>query len=480
MLKRLLSILIIAVLALSALPLTASAAGPIYVTVITYDEMNPMYMYEIMKGDAFDAPEESLLIPDGMTFIGWFLDGDFTQRYEDGSEVYSSITLYPRIVSYDDVVYVNYFLDPESEYPIGSDVYAVGDVPAPPANPEKLEDGVYFYAWYIDRELTAKYRFNHPLEDTVNLFARYVTDDDIVHLIFFRDVEDMYPSAYYMCAKGDTPEPLEEPGREGEVFMGWYSDRELTTPFDFYEPMYEDSYLFPRFVQASDTAAVYFYMGPDKEYPYESRTVVRGERVAKPADPYIDDLVFEGWYTDTELKNKYDFTRPVDDYMNLYANFVTYDECYDVWLYLDADALEPTSGFDVPKGNPCPEPGDPGREGYEFMGWYTDRDLTEPADFTSPRYENVSLFPMWMKKPAYTSYTIGDVNADKDVNNRDAMILDRYVADWPGYDEYIKIMDAADLDRKGTVDNRDAMILDRYVAGWTGYERYIVGVSMPG
>ena len=72
---------------------------------------------------------------------------------------------------------------------------------------------------------------------------------------------------------------------------------------------------------------------------------------------------------------------------------------------------------------------------------------------------------------------VGDVNSDGGVNNRDAMILDRYVAEWPGYAAYIKDMDAADLDRKGSIDNRDAMILDRVVAGWPGYyEKYCITV----
>ena len=73
----------------------------------------------------------------------------------------------------------------------------------------------------------------------------------------------------------------------------------------------------------------------------------------------------------------------------------------------------------------------------------------------------------------------GDVNGDGDVNNRDAMILDRYVAGWPGYYKHIKDMDAADLSGDGVINNRDAMILDRAVAGWTGYyEKYCIAVKV--
>ena len=75
------------------------------------------------------------------------------------------------------------------------------------------------------------------------------------------------------------------------------------------------------------------------------------------------------------------------------------------------------------------------------------------------------------------STLVGDVNEDGEVTNRDAMILDRYIAGWTGYEKNIKNMDAADMDRKGTVDNRDAMILDRVVAGWPGYyDKYCITV----
>ena len=73
----------------------------------------------------------------------------------------------------------------------------------------------------------------------------------------------------------------------------------------------------------------------------------------------------------------------------------------------------------------------------------------------------------------------GDANGDGEINNRDAMILDRYVAGWAGYEERIADMDALDLSGDGQVNNRDAMILDRYVAGWQGYDKYFDGSTEP-
>lgn len=72
--------------------------------------------------------------------------------------------------------------------------------------------------------------------------------------------------------------------------------------------------------------------------------------------------------------------------------------------------------------------------------------------------------------------SVGDVNADGQVKNKDALVLDRYIAGWSGYDKYVIDWDAADTNRDGKVKNKDALILDRYIAGWKGYDTYIISV----
>ena len=529
MFKRLLSLLIAALLALSVLPLTAFAAGPVNVTLVTYDEFNPMYVYEVLKGDPFYPPDTILIIDQGYAFAGWYYDSECTERFVEGSSVYSSITLYPHIVPEDEIVYVSYYLDADTEY--STMTYAVGDIPIRPADPDRESEGLVFMGWYYDETFSEEYRFDSPLMETTDLFARFADKDDMIYLAIYLDPEAVSPVSYAMFERGECPEKPEGPGRDDETFMGWYADRELTTPFDFCEPLYEDAEVFPRFVSNDDIIAVCLFMGPDEELPYDDISIARGDCVEEPIDPYRDDdSVFSGWYTDRGLENKYDFSKPVNDDLDLFARFVSYDDCYSVWLYLSADADEPTIGVDIAKGEPYPCFAAPGKDGYVFAGWYTDRALTVPADFTSPCYEDVSLFPKFVEAhvhsltdydevpataasdgckahsvcescgkifvdgesglievtdpaeliiPAFGVYYIGDVNGSGAVDNRDAMILDRYIAGWDGYDKYIKIRDAADLNRDSKINNRDAMILDRYIAGWDGYGKYILPISIP-
>ena len=64
----------------------------------------------------------------------------------------------------------------------------------------------------------------------------------------------------------------------------------------------------------------------------------------------------------------------------------------------------------------------------------------------------------------------GDANGDGVVNGVDLANVQRYVAEWDGYDETTLDLEALDLDGDGQVTARDAAILARHLAEWEGYE----------
>lgn len=66
------------------------------------------------------------------------------------------------------------------------------------------------------------------------------------------------------------------------------------------------------------------------------------------------------------------------------------------------------------------------------------------------------------------SFTRGDVNGNGKVDVADAVIIQRYLAGWSGYEEYI-VYDSADVYNLGVIDISDAVYLVRHLAGWNGY-----------
>ena len=227
-------------------------------------------------------------------------------------------------------------------------------------------------------------------------------EEDNCYLNYYLDADAEYPIGSQEVARGSAPVRPEDPNREdeGKTFLGWYADRDMTIPYDFSRPLDTDTDMYARFADTASVVGVCFFLGPDEDYPFADQILTKGELVRKPADPSNGDLLFAGWYSDRGLENAYDFSRPVEDYLNLFARFVSEDDCYTVWLYLGADDQEYVAGFSVPKGDPCPAPEAPGKEGYVFSGWYTDRALTSPLDPAAPRSEDVSLFPKWTKDSA--------------------------------------------------------------------------------
>ena len=140
------------------------------------------------------------------------------------------------------------------------------------------------------------------------------------------------------------------------------------------------------------------------------------------------------------------------------ANFFTADKDYTVRVFVDIT-------------NPAQYEFVPGMS----MEGYVNGHRADLDKISDTRYRVSYTFTV--TDSSGESYTVGDVNVDGKVNNRDAMILDRYIAGWTGYDKQIKNLDAADLNRDLSITNRDAMILDRYIAGWEGYDKYIITVT---
>ena len=69
-----------------------------------------------------------------------------------------------------------------------------------------------------------------------------------------------------------------------------------------------------------------------------------------------------------------------------------------------------------------------------------------------------------------SSIKTGDIDGDGEITMLDSMILMRYIAQWPGYENRI-VFAAADLDGDGiSATMRDSMILIRHIAEWPGYE----------
>ena len=161
-----------------------------------------------------------------------------------------------------------------------------------------------------------------------------ITESNFHTIWFFLSRSDEYAVTWCDVDDGETGTPPEDPGVEGKVFAGWYTEEgEL---FDFATPITEDINLYATFV---DPVYVIFYFGGG---PIAYKEVVPGRPTTPIFEPAIEGKVFAGWYTENGVK--FDFSTPITEDINLYATFV--DPCtisgtvtgvesgVDVWIYL--------------------------------------------------------------------------------------------------------------------------------------------------
>ncbi|MBR6258054.1 MAG: InlB B-repeat-containing protein [Lachnospiraceae bacterium] len=86
-------------------------------------------------------------------------------------------------------------------------------------------------------------------------------------------------------------------------------------------------------------------------YPVTAQNVVSGKTVAKPVDPKADDCAFEGWFTEKECTNEYNFDTPVSKSFTLYAKWNDGKEPTD-----PTDPTDPTEPTEPTEPEALPDP----------------------------------------------------------------------------------------------------------------------------
>ena len=224
--------------------------------------------------------------------------------------------------------------------------------------------------------------------------------DGEVYIDVYLDINDTEPVTSHVYQYGETPVRPEDPARDGVVFIDWYTSPNCMNRFDFKKPLYEDTAMYARFADPSQVLCVSVYGSPDAAEPYDGYLLVEGDYADYQNAPEHDEenYLFFGWYTNRALTQEFDFSQPVHNSVNLYPRIVAYDDICWAALYLGAedDCETPVTYIAIERGDYCSAPAEPGRDGEEFAGWYYDRALTKPVDFSKPVTEDFDLFPKFV------------------------------------------------------------------------------------
>ncbi|OUO86093.1 hypothetical protein B5F40_15395 [Gordonibacter sp. An230] len=130
-------------------------------------------------------------------------------------------------------------------------------------------------------------------------------------------------------------------------------------------------------------------------------SVEDGGAVARPEDPRREGFAFLGWFSDEACTAAYDFASPVTGDLVLYAGWEPLPAPEPVARTVTfVSQGETVATASVEDGGAVARPEDPRREGFAFLGWFSDEACTAAYDFASPVTGDLVLYAGWEPLPA--------------------------------------------------------------------------------
>lgn len=158
----------------------------------------------------------------------------------------------------------------------------------------------------------------------------------------------------------------------------------------------------------------------DGETLLVEKKVQENKSVSFPDTPTKDGYNFIGWFSDTSLEQKFDINKKITTHLNLYAKFEL--KAYVVKFLVDNTVLEEQTIKHNELANLPSE--EPKKEGFNFVGWYVNKELTQKFDETKPITKETSIYAKF-KPIVYnvTFYNGVDVITTKEVEFNNTVSL---------------------------------------------------------
>ncbi len=408
------------------------------------------------------------------TIEGWYYDEALTQKWYAGDHMSGDTTLYAKWVqryctftfwnasSYDDMSALIPYYQQTVTYGTNGELKK-------PSNPP-VDEGYIFDGWYTDRECTQPWKYGVATGDT-DVYAKwvkfptvtfYLSPESEVYRNVLVNLDDSPNNRIKSLNVSSVTKLLGSEIPEGYEIEGYYAD-----------PDYTEKVLVPdlAYIKQDTTVYIKFKKQPVVTFDYQIDGV-EGQTVAFNLGDYIDDgdvpdmpaetpegYEIVGWYTDANCTQAYNFDVPVTGDMTLYAKWTPVVDP-DPEPTPDPDP-EPTPDPDPeptpdpePEPTPDPEPetktfsvtlndglagtedqvitiaeGEtidssaikaPTYDGWTFVGWFTDSDLTQEWDFSTPVTSDMTLWAGWLRNDVDGSGVTDDTETATDDVEKDA------------------------------------------------------------
>ncbi|MCF7932177.1 MAG: InlB B-repeat-containing protein, partial [Acholeplasmataceae bacterium] len=329
----------------------------------------------------------------GYEFDDWYIDSELTTPYEFTTMPADNLTLYAGWIL---GTYTITF-DTNGGTPVAQIVQEYLTPIARPEDPNRLP-GFAFEGWYAVNPLDpnnpgSRYMFNTMPGTDTTIYANWVQIDYSI-LFNTSSVHILVGSLTYHYGD-EVANPLPEPRAAlpsddlyGYAFVDWYEDPALTQVYVPGTMPANNITLYARWEIGEYTLSFDSSGGSE----VIAITAHYDDDISDPDSPTKEGYVFEGWYDDIALTERFVFDKmPGEDHM-LYANWTlgTYT--------LSFDSVGGTAIVDVVQdfGTDLPLPFDePTKTGYTFAGWYEDSAYVTAFNETQMYGFDHTLYAKW-------------------------------------------------------------------------------------
>lgn len=313
----------------------------------------------------------------GYTFGGWFTTEEFTTEYDFSTPVTGDRTVYALWVP--DTFDVTFVTNSDTVIdPI------IGTYDQPIEAPEEpTRFGYEFTGWFTDSEFEMMYDFDTLITGDLTLYAKW----DLAEFTLTFDTRGGDPVEPDTALFMETFMEPETPTYTGYNFAGWYADEELTTEFDFSAEVSADATAYAKWIPKTYQITLVENGGPN----LPNIMGIFGQPIDEPDAGTWPGYVFDGWYTDEDFTELYDFEEPISGAFNLYAKW----DLAEYTLTFELNGGSGTESDTALYQELFEAPADPTRTGYTFEGWFADSELTTAFDFSTPATEDLMAYAKW-------------------------------------------------------------------------------------
>lgn len=268
-----------------------------------------------------------------------------------------------------------------------------------------ITDGPYnVEGYYSDEAMTQPFDWNAPITANTTVYVNYAKHN--VTFYISANIDAVRTEPQKTIAYGTVIRQPEIKTPAGYTFDGFFSDREMTQPYDWSKPVQKDTVVYAKYSKTEipstgedKTQYDFIIKSNVEEAKFSSAKVASGTSVKEPTVNAPEGFTFDGFFKDEAMTQPYTgWGKPITENTTVYAKFTKQEVAkysFEIKANIDDvefDKLEVNSGATVKKPTDTSAP-----KGYRFVGYFEDKEMTKEYDWSKPIKANTIVYAKFEK-----------------------------------------------------------------------------------